>query len=283
MKLIRFGEQKKEKPGILTKDGIRKDCSHIFKDWDHSFFKNNGLEKLKKLNLNELPNVTKDKRWGAPVARPFKVICIGLNYKEHTKEAKMDIPTEPIVFLKATNSIVGPYDDITIPKNSTTTDYELELGIIIGKDCYYLESSQMAEEYIAGYTISNDVSERNCQLKRSGQWCKGKSFKSFNPIGPFLLTSDEIDDPNDLNMYLKVNSDIRQKSNTKNMIFDPTFIVHYVSQFMELEAGDLITTGTPSGVALGLKYNGYLKQGDELELGIDKLGVQKSICINYTC
>jgi len=282
MKLIRFGKFRKEKPGILTDDGKRKDCSDLFNDWDNEFFNNGGLEKLKNINVNELPDVSENERLGSPVPRPGKVMCIGLNYHAHVKETGSKLPKEPLLFMKASNATVGPHDNIIIPKNSRQTDYEIELGIVIGSDCRYLNSVDEAKGFIAGYLISNDVSEREFQIHRSGQFCKGKSCDNFNPVGPFLVTSDEVGNPNDLKMTLKVNGEVRQDSNTGDMVFKPDYIVYYLSQFMTLEAGDLISTGTPSGVALGMKTDGYLKPGDIVELEIEKLGKQKSICIDYS-
>ena len=281
MKLIRFGEFRKEKPGVLTEDGKRKDCSVLFKDWDNDFFNDGGLEKLKNININVLPDVSDDVRWGSPVPRPGKIMGIGLNYHEHVKETSSKLPKEPLLFMKGTNTNVGPNDNIIIPRNSKQTDYEIELGIIIGKDCRYLDSKEESGNYIAGYVISNDVSEREFQKERGGQFCKGKSCDNFNPTGPFLATADEIENPLDLNMILKVNGEIRQNGNTGNMIFKPNYIVYYLSQFMTLEAGDLISTGTPSGVALGMEKDGFLKPGDVVELKIEKLGKQKSLCVDY--
>ncbi|MCF7791321.1 MAG: fumarylacetoacetate hydrolase family protein [Victivallales bacterium] len=282
MKLIRFGNPGKEKPGIITGDGKRIDCSSVFHDWDNSFFNKSGLEKVKDMNFEGLPEVPDRERWGAPVPRPGKILCIGLNYHAHAKETGAVLPKEPMLFMKGTNAAAGPYDNIIIPKNSRRTDYEVELGVVIGKDCRYLDSVEQAPNYIAGYVISNDVSEREFQKDHSGQFCKGKSCDNFNPIGPFLATADEISDSCSLNMTLKVNGEVRQNSNTSDMIFKPDFIVYYLSQFMTLEAGDLISTGTPSGVALGMEEDGYLKPGDIVELQIEKLGKQKSVCIDYS-
>ena len=282
MKLIRFGEFRKEKPGVLTKDGKRKDCSALFKDWNNDFFNYGGFEKLKSIDINELPDVSDDVRWGSPIPRPGKIMGIGLNYHEHVKEISSKLPKEPLLFMKGTNTNVGPNDNIVIPRNSRQTDYEIELGIIIGKDCRYLDSEKESENYIAGYVISHDVSEREFQKERGGQFCKGKSCDNFNPTGPFLATADEIENPLDLNMILKVNGEIRQNGNTGNMIFKPNYIVYYLSQFMTLEAGDLISTGTPSGVALGMEIDGFLKPGDVVELKIEKLGKQRSLCVDYT-
>lgn len=282
MKLIRFGEVGKEKPGIII-DGQRKDCSAYFQDWNHAFLQQGGLKQLAELiktNANSLPTVPENTRWGSCVARPGKVVCIGLNYKDHAKETNAALPAEPIVFLKASNTVVGPYDNIIIPRNSHKTDWEVELSIIIKKDTRYLASVADAKDYIAGYAVSNDVSEREFQIERGGQWTKGKSCDTFFPLGPFLMTADEIKDVNNLAMELKVNGVVRQSGNTSNMIFDPLFVVHYLSQFMTLEAGDVISTGTPAGVGLGMKPPTFLKAGDQVDLAIEGLGTQKQICVN---
>lgn len=282
MKLIRFGNEKNERPGILNSDNERIDLSQHFQDWSGDFFASGGLDKLKAiLETNKsLPTVPKGERWGACVARPYKIICIGLNYSDHAHEAGMKIPEEPIIFMKASNTIVGPYDNVFIPKNSTKTDWEVELGVIIGKEASYLASEVEAKEYIAGYCVSNDVSEREFQLERGGQWTKGKSCKSFNPIGPFMATPDEFSDINNLEMELKVNDVIMQKGNTNKMIFNVDYIVWYLSQFMVLEPGDVITTGTPPGVGMGKNPQQYLKHGDVVELKIEGLGSQKQTFVS---
>lgn len=281
MKLLRFGPIHKEKPGILI-DGKRKDLSNHFKDWNHSFFQNNGIEELAKILYNgiDLPEVDENERWAACIARPGKVICIGLNYSDHAKESGMPVPNEPIIFQKGSNTVVGPYDNIIIPKGSEKTDWEVELGIIIGKDARYLKSKASAEDYIAGYCVSNDVSERAFQLERGGQWTKGKSCDNFNPLGPFLVTKDEIENVQNLSMNLSVNGVEMQNGSSKTMIFDCLHVVHYLSQFMTLEAGDLISTGTPPGVGMGMNPSQYLKAGDIVELSIEGLGVQKQQCVN---
>jgi len=278
MKLIRFGEVGQEKPGVVV-NGQRKDCSAHFSDWDYKFFQNDGLRKLADLlKTHTLPAVPDSARWGACVARPGKVLGIGLNYRDHAKETNAAIPKEPLVFLKATSAIIGPYDNIIIPRNSTQTDWEIELGIIIGKNAKYLTSTAQAKDYIAGYTISHDVSEREFQFEHGSQWTKGKSCDTFHPLGPILVTSDEIDVSN-LAMQLKVNGMLRQNGNTNEMIFDPFYLVHHLSQYMTLEAGDVITTGTPAGVGRGMKPPLYLKAGDILDLAIDGLGNQRQICV----
>ena len=283
MKLIRFGEFKKEKPGVVLSDGSRKDLSGYFADWDHNFFAGNGLKKLTeilKTEMGKLPDVSQDIRLGCCVARPGKVVCIGLNYSDHAAEAGMAIPTEPIIFMKGSNTVVGPNDHLLIPRKSVKTDWEAELGVVISKDARYLNSPSEAPEYIAGYCVSNDVSERAFQLERGGQWTKGKSCDSFNPLGPWLVTKDEIKNVQNLEIKLSVNNILRQKGNTKFMIFDINFIIHYVSQFMTLEAGDVLSTGTPAGVGMGTKPQQFLKASDIVELSIEGLGSQKQICIN---
>jgi 2,4-diketo-3-deoxy-L-fuconate hydrolase len=278
MKLIRFGNFKKEKPGLLDRHGKRRDCSAHVPDYNADFFAGGGLEKLCRVDPESLPEVPAEVRWGAPVARPGKVICIGLNYRDHATESGMEIPKEPIVFFKAPNTVVGPYDEVLIPRGSGQTDWEVELCIVIGSEARYLESRAAAWSCIAGYGISNDVSERHFQLHRGGQWVKGKSCDTFNPFGPWLVTADEINDVNRLAMTLDVNGQLRQTGNTSTMIFPVDEIVRYLSQFMTLEPGDLINTGTPPGVGLGLKPPVYLKCGDVMELTIEGLGKQKQTC-----
>ncbi len=281
MKLIRFGPYKHEKPGVLI-DDIRYDCSQHFEDWNTGFFESGGIEDLRALcAAGGLPVVNESERWGSCVARPGKVVCIGLNYSDHAAESGMAIPEEPILFMKAPGTVVGPYDDIQIPRGSEKTDWEVELGIVIGKEARYLDSVDDAREHIAGYCVSHDVSERAFQLERGGQWVKGKSCDTFNPLGPWLATPDEIKDVQSLDMYLDVNGERRQTGNTRTMIFNCLEIVHHVSQFMTLEAGDLISTGTPPGVGLGMKPPQYLKVGDVVELGVSQLGSQKQECIAH--
>jgi len=274
MKLIRFGDKGNEKPGIMHGE-VRKDCSAHFGDWDSEFFQSGGLDKLRQIDANSLPDVPVNMRWGSCVARPYKVMCIGLNYSDHAAESGMDVPTEPIIFAKMTNTVVGPYDDVLVPRKSEKTDWEVELAIVIGKECRYLDNQDQAAEYIAGYCVSHDVSERAFQLEQGGQWVKGKSCDTFNPLGPWLATKDEIEDVNNLGMWLDVNGERKQTGNTNTMIFDVFYLVHYLSQFMTLEAGDVISTGTPPGVGLGFKPPQYLKPGDVVELGVDNLGTQK--------
>ena len=277
MKLIRFGDKGQEKPGVII-EGVRKDCSAHFEDWNHAFFQGDGLAKLKSLieaSADSLPTVGEDVRWGASVARPGMIMCIGLNYSDHAKESGMEPPSEPVLFMKASNTLSGPFDEVPIPKLAEKTDWEVELGLVIGKDASYLPSKEAAKDYIAGYCVVHDVSERHFQLERGGQWVKGKSCPGFSPVGPYLSTADEVQDVMNLNMTLSVNGESRQNGNTKTMIFDPYHLVHYLSQFMLLEAGDIISTGTPPGVGLGMKPPVFLKAGDVVELSVEGLGTQK--------
>jgi 2,4-diketo-3-deoxy-L-fuconate hydrolase len=284
MRLIRFGEFGSERPGIVTADGVRKDLSAHFHDWDRNFFLSYGLQRLRRFletnRMDSQPDVPKSARWGAPVARPGKVVCIGLNYTDHAKESGMPIPEEPIIFLKPSNTVVGPYDDILIPRKSNKTDWEVELTVVMGTDARYLANADEAPNFIAGYCIGHDVSERHFQLERGGQWAKGKSCDTFNPLGPWVATPDELPDIGSIGMSVKVNGITHQKGNTATMIFNVNTIVHYVSQFMTLEAGDIISTGTPPGVGLGLKPPQFLKAGDVVELQIDGLGEQRQVCKN---
>ncbi len=281
MKLIRFGNKGDEKPGFIDNNNLRRDISTLFKDWDKSFFENNGLNIAERYikNSSKFPIVPDNIRWASCIARPGKVICAGLNYIDHASESKMEVPTEPIIFQKGANTVVGPYDNIIIPKGSEKTDWEVELGVVIGKEARYLDKIEDSKKYIAGYCIANDVSERAFQLEKGGQWTKGKSCDNFCPIGPFMLTADEIANINNLNLELYVNSKRMQRGNTSDMIFNVFFLVHYLSQFMTLEAGDLILTGTPPGVGFGMNPPMYLKKGDVVELSVEGLGNQKQVCI----
>ena len=277
MLLFRFGEKDQEKPGVVI-GKAKKDCSAHFTDWNREFFNNNGLEALKSLvddGGGSLPDVPDGIRYGSCVARPGTLMCIGLNYSDHAEESGMEPPPEPVIFQKVSNAVIGPYDDVIIPKGSRKTDWEVELGVVIGQDALYLDSVEEAENYIAGYCISQDVSERAFQLEREGQWTKGKSCPTFNPLGPYLHPASDIGDANNLAMELKVNGEIKQSGNTKNMIFSPSFLVHYLSQFMLLEAGDVLSTGTPAGVGAGMTPPQFLRNGDVVELSIEKLGTQK--------
>ena len=280
MKLIRFGNSKSEKPGILTDDGNRFDVSNFLSDYDENFYESDGIKRLKEWflkNKNSCPMVQSNVRWGSPLSRPSKIICVGLNYAEHASESGMEAPKEPVLFFKSSSAIVGPYDPIIIPKGSEKTDWEVELAVVIGKEASYISKSE-ALSHIAGYVLHNDVSERTFQLERSGQWVKGKSCDTFAPLGPFIATKDEIKDPNNLGLWLKLNGELMQKSNTSDFIFNIQEVVSYISQFMTLLPGDLISTGTPSGVGLGLSPPRYLKEGDEVELGVEGLGISKQKC-----
>ena len=282
MKLICFGKIGHEKTGLLVENSIF-EASRFFKKYDEVFFQNNGLAKLKAKETDILqgkPIAMDSVRIGCPVSRPSKIICIGLNYRDHAAESNMAIPTEPIVFFKATTALCGPNDDTIIPKNSEKTDWEVELAVVIGKKASYVDEAN-ALDYVAGYCLHNDLSERAFQLERGGQWVKGKSADSFAPIGPFLATQDEIIDVNNLRLWLTVNGQQMQNGNTANLIFNIPFIVSYLSQFMTLLPGDVISTGTPAGVGLGFKPPIYLKPGDVVELGIDGLGSSKQKVLAY--
>jgi 2-keto-4-pentenoate hydratase/2-oxohepta-3-ene-1,7-dioic acid hydratase in catechol pathway len=271
MKLIRFGVAGKEKPGLEV-DGVRYDVSDLVNDYDEDFFTSNGIEKLKQnFSTASATKIAKDVRLGEPVKRPGKLICIGLNYSKHAAESGMAEPTEQVIFFKATSSIIGPNDTIIIPKNSNKTDWEVELAIVIGKRANYISEAE-ALDHIAGYVLHNDVSEREFQLERGGQWVKGKSCDTFAPLGPYLVTKDEIADPNNLKLWLTLNGKKMQDGNTNDFIFNVQHVVAYLSQFMSLMPGDVISTGTPEGVGLGQKPPFYLKEGDVIELGIEGLG-----------
>ena len=279
MRLIRFGEAGKEKPGIEV-EGIRYDASEIFDDWNPAFFADGSLARLMEVDPGTLPKVDASVRLGPPVDRPGKVLCIGLNYRDHAEESGMAEPDMPILFFKGANSVVGPNDDIQIPRGSNMTDWEVELAVIIGKETRYLSSPEDAKSVVAGYATANDVSEREFQLQRSGaQWGKGKSCDTFNPLGPYLVTADEVGDPHDLAMSLSVNGETMQDGNTGNMIFNVWDIIYDLSQYMTLEPGDLINTGTPAGVGMGMKPPKFLKAGDELVTRIEGLGEQRQICV----
>lgn len=283
MKLIRFGEKNKEKPGIQLDDDQRLDVSSFIDDYDENFFYRIGIKKLRSWlskNKEKCPIIDNNIRIGPPISRPSKIVCVGLNYAKHAAESGMKIPDEPVLFFKSSSAITGPYDPIIIPKNSSKTDWEVELAIVIGKRASYV-SKEDALNYIAGYVLHNDVSEREFQIERSGQWVKGKSCDSFAPIGPFIATADEIENPNNLNLWLKVNGEEMQNSNTSDFIFNIEEVVSYISQFMTLIPGDIISTGTPFGVGLGLNPPKYLKEGDIVELGIEGLGISKQTCIAY--
>lgn len=283
MKLIRFRDGNIVKIGVQRADGTRIDTSAFGEDYGEAFFGTNGLERLKTwLSSNEAscPSVAADVPLDSCVARPSKIICIGLNYAKHAAEAGMDAPKEPLIFFKSTSAVCGPNDDTIIPRNSEKTDWEVELAVVIGKKASYIEEAD-ALNYVAGYCIHNDYSERAFQLERGGQWVKGKSNDTFAPLGPFMATADEIPDPQTLRLWLSRNGAMLQDSNTDDMIFGVAETVAYLSNFMTLLPGDVISTGTPAGVGLGLKPPTYLAAGDEIVLGIDGLGEQKQIAKNW--
>ena len=283
MKLIRFGAINEEKPGVLLADGTKIDVSAFGQDYDEAFFGSNGINKLQAwlgANQNNCPVIGDDVRVGPPLSRPSKIVGVGPNYAKHAAESGMDIPEEPVLFFKASSAIVGPFDPIVIPKGSEKTDWEVELAVVIGQKASYVSEAD-ALNHIAGYVLHNDVSERAYQLERSGQWVKGKSCDTFAPIGPFIATPDEIGDPNNLNLWLKLNGEEMQNSSTSDFIFNIQHVVSYISQFMTLLPGDIISTGTPFGVGLGLTPPRYLQDGDVVELGIEGLGVSKQTCVGY--
>ncbi len=283
MKLIRFGAIGHEKPGVQLANGTKIDVSGFGSDYNEEFFGNGGINKLSEWldnNQNQCPKIGSEVRLGVPLVRPSKIVCVGLNYAKHAAESGMEVPQEPVLFFKATSALVGPNDDIIIPKGSEKTDWEVELAIVIGAKASYVKETD-ALDHVAGYVLHNDVSERAFQLERSGQWVKGKSCDSFAPVGPFIATKDEIADPNNLDLWLKLNGEMMQDSNTSDFIFNIQQVVSHISQFMTLLPGDIISTGTPFGVGLGLTPPKYLKAGDVVELGIEGLGVSKQLCKNY--
>lgn len=284
MKLLRFGPTGEEKPGLQLDDETRIDASGFGMDWNHDFFADpSNLDRLKSWvdeNAGSAPRLDSTVRLGSAVARPGKLICIGLNFSDHAAEAGMDIPAEPIVFMKATSAIVGPNDNITIPRNSEKTDWEVELAFVVGKKASYVTEEE-ALNHVAGYVLHNDYSEREFQIERGGQWVKGKSCDTFAPIGPFVATSDEIADPENLGMWLKVNGETKQNGNSNKLIFGIAHLVSYLSQFMTLEPGDVVSTGTPPGVGMGFKPPHYMKPGDVVELGIDGLGSSSQTAVAW--
>lgn len=283
MKLIRFGEAGREKPGVLLGDGTRIDVSAMGSDYDESFLGTGGLAKLDawvRSNGFSAPRVAPSVRLGSPICRPSKIVCIGLNFRDHAAESKMELPKEPVIFFKSTTSLVGPNDPLVIPKNGTKVDWEVELAVVIGKKALYI-SKEDALSFVAGFVLHNDYSERSFQLERGGQWVKGKSADTFAPLGPFLATPDEIPNSGRLRMWLKVNGEFRQNGSTENMIFDVATLVSYVSQFMTLLPGDVISTGTPAGVGLGMNPPKYLKAGDVVELGVDGLGESRQHVVSF--
>lgn len=283
MKLFRFGSFEQEKPGVILPNGRKIDVSAFGQDYNEAFFGTNDPARLAewlKVHADSCPDVSDSIRIGSCIARPSKIVCIGLNYAKHAAESGMAVPQEPVVFFKSTTALCGPYDNVIIPRNSVKTDWEVELAFVIGKKASYVDEAE-AMDYVAGYILHNDYSEREFQLERSGQWVKGKSNDTFAPLGPFMATKDEIADPHNLRLWLKVNGEMLQDSNTDDMVFKIPTLVSYLSQFMTLLPGDVISTGTPFGVGLGFKPPRYLKSGDIVELGIDQLGTQRQVAVAY--
>ena len=283
MKLIRFGKPGNEKPGIQLDKGQKIDVSAFGLDYDEVFFGFEGPKKLREwlsLNQENCPKISENIRLGPPICRPSKIVCVGLNYAKHAQESGMEVPSEPVLFFKASSAIIGPNDDVILPRNSKKSDWEVELAIVIGAKASYVEEEN-AMNHVAGYVLHNDISEREFQLERSGQWVKGKSSDTFAPLGPYIATTEEIKDPHNLNMWLKLNGKTMQDSNTSDLIFGIPKLVSYISEFMTLLPGDIISTGTPFGVGLGLDPQIFLKEGDEMELGIEGLGVSKQKVIAF--
>ncbi len=284
MKLIRFGAAGKEKPGVLQSDGVRVDVSAFGADYDEQFFASSGLGKLQEWFAKQgsgAPRVDPAERLGPPICRPSKIVCIGLNFRDHAAETGGKIPAEPILFFKSTSSLVGPNDDLMIPRNAQKVDWEVELAVIIGKKASYV-TKENALDHVAGYALHNDYSERSFQMERGGQWVKGKSCDTFAPLGPFVATKEEVPDAGKLGMWLKVNHEFRQQGTTANMIFDVPTLVSYISEFMTLLPGDVISTGTPAGVGLGMKPPTFLKAGDVVELGIESLGESRQRVVAFS-
>lgn len=277
MKLIRFGKPGSEKPGVQLDNGKKIDVSAFGLDYDEVFFGSEGPKRLREwlsLNQENCPKINDYLRLGPPICRPSKIVCVGLNYAKHAQESGMEVPSEPVLFFKSSSAIVGPYDEVILPKNSKKSDWEVELAVVIGAKASYVNEKN-AMNHVAGYLLHNDISEREFQLERSGQWVKGKSCDTFAPLGPFMATTDEIKDPHKLHMWLKLNGKTMQDSNTSDLIFGIPKLVSYISEFMTLLPGDVISTGTPFGVGLGLDPQIFLKEGDEMELGIEGLGISK--------
>ncbi|MEO6090118.1 MAG: fumarylacetoacetate hydrolase family protein [Umezawaea sp.] len=275
MRLLRVGDPGSEVPVVLDESGQARDLRSVTSEIGGDFLADGGVRRVRDALAGLPPIDITGMRIGAPVARPGALVCIGLNYSDHAAETAAEPPSEPVVFMKATNTVVGPNDTVLVPRASVKTDYEVELAIVLGATARYLDSPDDAAAVIAGYAISNDVSEREFQIERGGQWTKGKSCETFNPLGPWLVTADEVGDPQALGLRLSVNGELRQDGNTKNMLFGVHHVIWYLSQFMVLEPGDVVNTGTPAGVALGVNDFGYLREGDTVELSIDRLGAQR--------
>ncbi len=280
MKLVRFGTPGSEKPGLVDESGTLRDLSAVISDVSGEALSQAALAKLAALDASGLPAVSADVRLGPCVGDVGKFICIGLNYIDHCEETGADVPEEPVIFMKATSAINGPFDPLIKPPNAIKMDWEVELGIVIGRETRYADEAE-ALESIAGYCVINDVSERHFQKERGGTWDKGKGCDTFGPLGPWLVTRDDVPDPCSLDLWLSVNGEMRQQSSTRNMVFKPAFLVSYISQFMSLQPGDIISTGTPPGVALGMENPVYLKAGDTIELGVDGLGTQRQVVVDF--
>jgi 2-keto-4-pentenoate hydratase/2-oxohepta-3-ene-1,7-dioic acid hydratase in catechol pathway len=280
MKLMRVGDVGQEKPAVLDKDGVIRDLSAYIEDIDGSLFADGTIEQITGLNLDKLPEINKNVRIGAAISKVGKFICVGLNYADHAAESGMDVPSEPVLFMKATSSIIGPNDTVVMPPKSEKSDWEVELGVVIGKEAKYV-SEEDALEHIAGYCVINDLSEREFQIEKEGQWCKGKGCDTFGPIGPYLVTTDEVTDSNELDIWLELNGERVQDGNTRTMVYKVPFLISYISQFMSLQPGDIISTGTPPGVGLGFNPPKYLKEGDTMRLGISGLGEQQQTVERY--
>ncbi|MEW6997728.1 fumarylacetoacetate hydrolase family protein [Colwelliaceae bacterium BS250] len=280
MKLLRVGDVGQEKPAILDNAGVIRDLSAHVSDIDGDFFANGNPEKIAALDLNALPILDNNLRKGAVISKVGKFICVGLNYADHAAESGMDVPSEPVLFMKATSSIIGPNDTVLMPPKSEKSDWEVELGVVIGKEAKYVSEAD-ALDYVAGYCVVNDLSEREYQIEKQGQWCKGKGCDTFGPIGPYLVTTDEVKDTGNLGLWLELNGERVQDGNTNTMVYKVPFLVSYISQFMSLQPGDIISTGTPPGVGLGFNPPKYLKEGDVMRLGIDGLGEQQQTVGRY--
>lgn len=280
MKLIRYGEPGKERPGIIDAAGERRSVARFFRDFDEAFFEKDGITRLREVLAAhpDLPKVPKKARWASPVARPSKIVCAGLNYADHARETGAAIPAEPVLFLKSTTALCGPFDPVVIPPGSVKTDWEVEIAVVIGRTMRHVKEEN-ASAYIAGFCLHNDLSEREYQLERGGQWDKGKGCDTFAPLGPWLATPDEIADTDNIRLWLSVNGEKRQDSSTRQFVFNIPFLIAYISRFMTLLPGDVISTGTPPGVALGMSTPVYLRPGDVMELGAEGLGTSRQVCV----
>ncbi|MEX2961130.1 fumarylacetoacetate hydrolase family protein [Microbulbifer sp. TYP-18] len=281
MKLLRFGDAGHEKPGLMDAEGNIRDLSAHINEIDGEFLSSDDFAKVRDLNPESLPRVTGNPRIAGPVSRVGKFICVGLNYADHARESGMEVPPEPVLFMKATSAISGPFDQVELPPRSEKSDWEVELGVVIGKEAKYVSEAE-AMDYVAGFCLINDLSEREFQIEKQGQWMKGKGCDTFGPTGPYLVTPEEVGDFNNLSIWLELNGERVQNGNTNTMVYKVPFLVHYISQFMSLQPGDIISTGTPPGVGLGMNPPKYLKEGDVMRLGIDNLGEQRQEVVRYS-